>query len=171
MLDPPLPTEAHVIAETPRLILRTWTAADVEPIARVWCDAATMRFAGPLAPGDVPRALRAGLRAQAAHGVCLWAVERRGAGVIGDCGFHHRPDALELAYHFDPAWWGRGLATEAARAAIGYARATWPARRVRAWVSADNRRSTALLDRLGFTCEGPDPAEGGELRFVAPEGM
>lgn len=169
-LDPGLPTDARIITRTPRLVLRTWTAADVEPIARVWSDAETMRYAGATPIERIPAALRAGLAAQAAHGVCLWAVELPGRGVIGDCGFHHRPDGLELGYHLDPRFWGRGYATEAARGAITYAIESLGARRIVAWVASANPRSGAVLDRLGFTGEGPDPDEDDELRYTLTVG-
>jgi len=173
--DPiPLPETARIIARTPRLILRTWTAADVEPIAEVWADAETMRFAGVVPHARIAPSLAAGLAAQARHGVCLWAVESAEHGVIGDCGFHHHPDGLELAYHLARRAWGRGYATEAARAAVEYAmRHVIDGRSgdaILAWVHPDNLRSSAVLDRLGFVGEGPDPDEDGELRYrlVAP---
>ena len=167
-----LPASGRIIARTPRLILRTWTAADVEPIAEVWSDAETMRHVGAVPRDRIPKALAAGLEAQAQHGVCLWAVESPTHGLIGDCGFHHRPDGLELGYHLVQRAWGQGFATEAARAAIGYAiqhilddAADAMGHAILAWVHPDNPRSARVLDRLGFVGEGPDPAEEYELRY------
>lgn len=171
-----LPAEAQLIARTPRLTLRTWTAADVEPIAEVWSDPDVMRFAGAVPRDRIARALAAGLAAQERHGVCLWAVESAEMGLIGDCGFHHHPRGLELGYHLARRAWGRGYATEAARAAIAYAiehviampsgdAIDESAPSILAWVHPGNRPSSAVLERLGFTCEGPDPDEEHELRF------
>ncbi len=173
--SPPADALSHgatIIARTPRLTLRTWTAADVEPIAEVWSDPEVMRFAGVVPPDRIARALAAGLAAHARHGVCLWAVEADGLGLIGDCGFHPHRDGLELAYHLARRAWGRGYATEAARAAIAYAiehvirmPSTDGVGAILAWVHPDNHRSCAVLDRTGFVCEGPDPAEEHELRY------
>lgn len=171
MSAPALPTTARVIARTDRLVLRTWTAADVDRATEMWSDPETMRFAGAVPRERVPRALVAGLGAQARHGVCLWAVESPESGLVGDCGFHARGDGLELGYHLIRRFWGRGYATEAARAAVAYGQALIagrPGAAIRAWVSADNHRSSAVLERLGFVCEGPDPAEDDELRYRLP---
>lgn len=164
----PEPAGPRTIARTGRLVLRTWALADAPAIARVWSDPETMRHAGAVPPERVPDALRAAQAAQAAHGVCLWAIELPGAGVIGDCGFHHRADGLELGYHLDPAHWGRGYATEAARAAIAYAIEALRAETILAWVAPANPRSAAVLERLGFAREGRDPAEEGEVRYRLP---
>lgn len=191
--DAVLPTSATIIARTPRLILRTWTAADVEPIADVWSDPETMRHAGAVPRERIAQALAAGLAAWRRYGVCLWAVEAEGEGLVGDCGFHPHADGLELAYHLHRRVWGRGYATEAARAVIEYAFDAMPddsdaipsdsdaisddsgaipddsgairGSQILAWVHPDNPRSARVLDRLGFVCEGPDPAEDGELRY------
>lgn len=164
--SPVLPVTAAIIARGPRVVLRTWTAADVELISRVWCDPDTMRFAGVVDRSKVARSLATGLRAFAERGVCLWAVEVDGE-LVGDCGFHALDDGrLELGYHLRADRWGRGLATEAARAVIDYARRALPGRAIVAWVHPDNPTSGAVLRKCGFVEIGPDPAEDGEVRFA-----
>lgn len=165
----PLPTQSTVITRTPRLTLRTWTERDLEPITAIWCDPESMRFVDPLPDlAAVRRALAAATRVQAERGICLWAIDETSTGrLIGDCGFHARsePDAFELAYHLHPAVWGRGYATEAARAAIEYAFTHLAARRIVAWVDPQNPASAAVLRRCHFTEHGPDPDEHGEVRY------
>jgi RimJ/RimL family protein N-acetyltransferase len=65
-----------------------------------------------------------------------------------------------VAYVFSPAQWGRGWAGEATRAMIDHLAERRGVRRCMAVAEADNRRSIALLARLGFS-----PAQGHE-----PEG-
>lgn len=58
-----------------------------------------------------------------------------------------------LGYAIGRAWWGRGIATEAARAAIGWGIDGFGLRRV--WASTDVRhtRSQRVLEKLGFVRE------------------
>ena len=59
-----------------------------------------------------------------------------------------------LGYAIGRAWWGRGLATEAARGAIAWAVDTFSL--VRIWASTDARnvRSRRVLEKLGMQQEG-----------------
>ena len=65
---------------------------------------------------------------------------------------HHR--RAEFGYDMARSFWGRGLATEAARAILAYGFATMDLHRIQAHTIADNHRSVRLLERLGFTREG-----------------
>lgn len=58
-----------------------------------------------------------------------------------------------LGYAIGRLWWGRGLATEAATAAIAWARHAFGLRRI--WASTDlrNQRSQRVLEKLGFKRE------------------
>jgi [ribosomal protein S5]-alanine N-acetyltransferase len=58
-------------------------------------------------------------------GYGLWAARPKGAAdIIGFAGygFFYEPPELQLLYGLHPANWGQGLATEAARAVVGYTR-------------------------------------------------
>jgi RimJ/RimL family protein N-acetyltransferase len=57
------------------------------------------------------------------RGFCLWKLVpscNEGGGLIGFCGLQPLPEAeeIEIGWWLARAWWGRGLATEAARAAL-----------------------------------------------------
>ena len=56
----------------------------------------------------------------------------------------------ELLYALRPDLWGRGLATEAARACIEWLFETHPVSRVLAGADPANERSQRVLERLGF---------------------
>jgi [ribosomal protein S5]-alanine N-acetyltransferase len=60
----------------------------------------------------------------------------------------------DLGYTFDPASWGRGYATEAARCVFGYARANleWP--RIVSVIHPDNVRSLRVAERCGLRRDG-----------------
>lgn len=92
-------------------------------------------------------------------------VERAGGSAIGSCGFKGPPDAdgiVEVAYGIDPAFRGRGYATEAARALTAFALSTGGVRLVRAHTRPDNDASARVLERCGFVRVGAvtDPEDG-----------
>ena len=91
----------------------------------------------------------------ATEGVGLLAVERReDAAFLGMCGLHHQqayPDDLEIAWRLAYEHWGRGYATEAARAWLdhGFEHVGMP--RVISITDRPNLRSLAVMRRLGMT--------------------
>ncbi len=73
--------------------------------------------------------------------------------LVGLGGFKGEPDdggAVEIGYALVPSRRGRGLAREALAALLGWAFSDARLRRVDAEASADNPRSIALLEALGF---------------------
>ena len=102
-----------VSLRTPRLLLRPWRDEDVAAFAELSADPAVMEYLVPL-PGWVARA-----RAHwEEHGFGQWVVEITGeasfAGVVGlntiSYEAHFTP-AVEVAWRFARAYWGRGYAT------------------------------------------------------------
>lgn len=89
--------------------------------------------------------------------------------VVGSVGFKGPPDAdglVEIAYGIVPGFQGRGMATEAARAAIAFACANG-ARRLRAHTRPATNASTRVLEKCGFAFAGDvdDPADGPVWRW------
>lgn len=162
------PAVGEVLAETPRLYLRTWTLEDVPAGLRIWGDPEVMRFVDGGRPEDeaeVRASIAAGIRHQQAHGCQHWAVvEKASDQLIGCAGFHlfeGGPD-LELVVHFAREWWGRGLAQEACRAAIQLAWERLRAPRLVCGVHPDNHPSRRLVEALGFTQVGVHQFEDGD---------
>ncbi len=113
--------------ETARLRLRPFTVADVDVYyTHISSDADVMRYL----PGGVPRSrgdsewvISYFIRHADLHGFGVWAVEDKDSGeLIGHAGLEHIPNApeVEIAYTLAQAYWGRGLATEAAQASLSY---------------------------------------------------
>lgn len=77
--------------------------------------------------------------------------------IIGTCGFieyeknHHK---AELAYALSPTYWGRGIATEAAKACIHYGFEVLQLNRIEAGCHASNVQSERVMKRLGMQYEG-----------------
>ena len=65
-------------------------------------------------------------------------------------GFSIEPASAMLSYSVDGAYEGRGFASEAVRAVVGYAFATFDLQTITAHYDPANARSERLLLRLGF---------------------
>jgi ribosomal-protein-alanine N-acetyltransferase len=72
-----------------------------------------------------------------------------------------------LGYAIGRAWWGRGIATESAMAAMAWATGAFALRRVWASTDARNVRSQRVLEKLGMQRElvrpGDHPGRDGEM--------
>ena len=137
---------------TTRLLLRTATSADTEPLARITgeLDPEGNRIARVAALVENSR------RWCLEHGYGLWVLKHRSAeGIIGWCGLRPReqPAEPELLYGLAADVRGQGLATEAVEAVI-----SWLFSRPQitgAWAVTDpsNTASARLLERVGFGFE------------------
>jgi [ribosomal protein S5]-alanine N-acetyltransferase len=77
--------------------------------------------------------------------------------LIGNCGVRRRPDnehEAEIGYELQPDYWGRGYATEAARAIAAFGFDTLGVHRLSARCIADNLASVGVLRKLGMRLEG-----------------
>jgi RimJ/RimL family protein N-acetyltransferase len=100
------------------------------------------------------------------HGYGEWAVTDRETGAfLGQCGLNHIADIseTELDYALAKHAWGRGLATEAANAAVQFAFETVGLRRLIGFVIPEHIASRRVLERLGFAYECDMPYWGVDL--------
>lgn len=80
-------------------------------------------------------------------------VDKKTNKMIGEIGyevwshFHHR---IEVSYHLDPAYWGKGITTKAVWAVLDYAFAVCGVNRVEATVIPGNDASFRVLRKTGF---------------------
>jgi RimJ/RimL family protein N-acetyltransferase len=153
---------------TERLLVRAMSEDDVAALhADVYGDPEVMRWVGdgPLASVEQSRELvRRYVRTQEERGWSFWAVVDRASGVvIGDAGLwplDDRGPQVELGYTLARAWWGLGLATEAAEAVAAAAFADLRLDEIFALVDAQNPASARVLEKLGMTRVGPHTAYG-----------
>ncbi len=149
------------ILETERLVLRQWRAEDAEPLFAFAGDAETMRFIGSGQPWpDIETAHRWLGRVTAAYrerGYGIWAViEKANGRLIGSCGFSLLPDSgeIDFGYVYARDTWGRGLATEAARAVLRYAFEQLGFAEVTANTAPEHHASRRVLEKVGFVYQG-----------------
>ena len=145
--------------KTERLLLREFRAADVEPDLEQARDPEVQRFLGGLRdPYDAFRTLatHAGHWALRGHG--QWIVERREDGAfLGRVGLWSPPGwpGIEVGWRLGRAAWGKGYATEAARAAVGWAWTVLGLEQLSSMIVSDNAPSQRVAQRLGQVNTGP----------------
>jgi RimJ/RimL family protein N-acetyltransferase len=164
---------------TPRLVLRGWREADIVPLAAINGDAEVMRWIGDGTTRDLEqtRASVAALERQWEEtGMGLFAVEVLAAaelaGVTGLAVPHFLPEimpAIEIAWRFGQPFWGQGIATEAARAALEFVFVDRGLDRIVAIVQVGNGASERVMQKLGMRLERQttDPGSGRPVRVYA----
>lgn len=157
-----------VVLETPRLRLRTVTAADAEFFLKLLNEPSWLENIGDRGVRtreDAERYIMLTVRAPyQALGYGMYAVQPKSTTLpIGICGLVKRDflPSPDLGVALLPDFAGQGYATEAARAVILHAQGKLGIEQLYALVRRGNRRSVRLLERLGFHREGPCPTPQG----------
>ncbi|KAA5834355.1 GNAT family N-acetyltransferase [Saccharopolyspora hirsuta] len=155
---------------TDRLVLRRVRADDQPAAVAILSDPETHRFnpSGPPSAADAGEMLAQWQADWRRDGIGYWAVVLPGAEqVIGFGGlrFHTvgEEPVLNLFYRFSPAHWGRGYASEMARAAVGWAERTQADRPVVIMTDPGNEPSQRVAEKLGFAVAGEVQRPGGPL--------
>jgi RimJ/RimL family protein N-acetyltransferase len=152
--------------QTERLNLWPFREADLDAYARLCADPEVVRYVGsPFSRAEAWLHMATMLGHWQLRGYGMWAVEERARGVlIGRIGFYE-PEGwpgLELGWMLARDQWGRGLATEGARAALAFAFATLRKPQVISLIRPENRASIRVAEKLGERLRGRSPALGVE---------
>jgi ribosomal-protein-alanine N-acetyltransferase len=149
--------------ETPRLVLRPVTEADAEAIFAAASDPRVTEFTlfeTHRSRADTATFLRTYAFPNYEQGVpdpFALALKDDPAALIGCLGGRWNTQAnqcVEFGYWLAATHWGRGLATEAARAVIPYLFEALAPERVQAHCMAPNTASARVLEKAGLTYEG-----------------
>jgi len=145
---------------TERLLLRAFEKDDLDPFADIVSD-----------PEVMQRATYDGTtmnRTQAWNWLCMmlghwhmrgygiWGIEEKESGeFIGRIGLQFLDwfDDVELVWMLSKSAWGKGFATEGARAVIEYSLNTLALPRIAAVIRKENKPSIRLAQRLGMEME------------------
>lgn len=166
-------TPVHVVhMRTERLVMRQFTREDVAVIVELDSDPEVTRYVGmtgPTTPHDVETRIFPNVfgwyAKHPAHG--YWATHEAATGAfIG--WFHYRPTKvapheLELGYRLRREAWGKGFATEGARALIAHGFDVLRDPRVVAHAFRANRASTRVMEKVGMTREREELEDGQPL--------
>ena len=151
----------RTILETERLLLREFDEGDAEAFYRLGSDPTVTRYTGDGGLKDVEHA-REVLRSRPIadyqkHGFGRWACVLKVSGVvIGFAGLKYLDDLgdVDIGYRLLPAYWGKGLATEACRPILEYGFAHCGLEHIIGLVDPENVASVRVLEKLGLTLVG-----------------
>jgi RimJ/RimL family protein N-acetyltransferase len=165
--------------DSERLVLRRWREDDLEPLAAIDGDPEVMRFIGD---GSVrtreqtAAALAFMERGWDERGFGIFAVELREtgelAGWVGLTVPGFLPEvlpAVEIGWRLGRPFWGRGIATEAAREALRFGFTEAGLDRIISICHVDHHASARVMTKLGMRQERETvvPAHGQRVRVLA----
>ena len=142
--------------QTGRLILRHLRPDDLDAMHSYLGDRETMKYyPAPYSPEFVRQGIEKNIERYQQYGYGLFGVVLKESGeLIGDCGlvWQDLPGGreLEVGYHFHSAHWGRGYATEAAKACIDYAFGNAGVDHVISLIRPENMPSRRVAERNGL---------------------
>jgi RimJ/RimL family protein N-acetyltransferase len=156
----PLPTELR----TDRVLLRRWRPEDRAPFASLNADPRVMEYFPILLSPEASDALVDRIDAHfARHGYGLWAAEIPGvtafAGFVGlAIPTFYAPfmPAVEIGWRLAAEHWGRGYATEAARAVLSFGFEEVGLSEIVSFTVPANVRSRRVMERIGMTHDPSD---------------
>jgi len=149
------------IIKTDRLVLRQWRQEDLEPFAKLNADPRVMEyFPSTLSREDSDQLAKRMQTKIEENGCGFWAVSVLGiAEFIGFIGLNTL-DPSTLAVPFAPAveigwrlafdYWGKGYATEGARAALHYGFTTLHFKEIVSFTAVQNMRSRHVMEGIGM---------------------
>jgi [ribosomal protein S5]-alanine N-acetyltransferase len=147
--------------ETSRLRIRPFQLEDaVEQHRIVYGDPEVMRYLGDGKTRTVEqsqRAMQFFIDHDQREGFSIWSVEDKTSHqLIGHCGLFHIPQtpAVEIAYGFGKDFWGKGYATEAARACLRYGFETANLDEIIGLTYPENTASQNVLRKIGMVYQG-----------------
>jgi [ribosomal protein S5]-alanine N-acetyltransferase len=149
-----------IVTETSRLILRYFTADDLDELAAILGDHQVMRYSigGIKTRSQTQDFLNWIVSNYEKYGFGLYAViERENQVLIGFCGllvwFFEEVQEIEMGYRFAKEHWGQGLGTEAATAVRDYAWQKLNLKRLICIIQPENTRSIRVAKKLGMEHE------------------
>jgi RimJ/RimL family protein N-acetyltransferase len=163
---------------TARLLLRGWRESDREPFRAMNADPRVMEFfPATLTADETDQMMVRNERHFERHGFGLYAAELTETGAfIGFIGLNIPTfdaafmPAVEIGWRLRPACWGRGLASEGARALVDHAFGALNLKSLVSFTTVANLRSRRVMERIGMVHDAaadfdhPNLREGHPLR-------
>ncbi|MBA2712499.1 MAG: GNAT family N-acetyltransferase [Rubrobacteraceae bacterium] len=142
--------------------MRRWKEDNLEAYARMCVDPEVMRYLpGTLTREQSEEQIQRFVRHWEEHDFGLWATEYKANGAfIGFIGLLYSEDwpegehKTEVGWRLDRAYWGRGLATEGARASIRYGFEKLGLERIISITVPENVASRRIMEKAGLTYRG-----------------
>lgn len=146
--------------ETERMILRHFALDDLDSMAEIMADPEVMRFSlsGPYSREKTKDFLKRCIGGYKEKGLGLFAVVLKGENkVLGYCGIIYQDidgeDLPEIGYRIHRDYWGKGLATEAAKAVQDYGFGRFGFSKMISVIEAENAVSIRVAEKCGLRFE------------------
>ncbi len=150
-----------IVLETPRLILREYNETDAEDFFRLNSDPEVMRYVPDKLMQSVEEAreviVNRAMKDYREHGFGRCACILKDTGQhIGFCGLKYIADieGVDLGFRFLQAYWGKGFATESARAWVHYGFEKLNLEQIIGLAEPENYASNRVLEKLGMEFTG-----------------
>lgn len=147
-----------LIYETERLELQLFEGKYLEATKTFWGDEEVMALCSGASPDEnLIQIINGYHNCHEKTGLSVYAIKEKITGnIIGAAGFNisGRLDSVELIYHFNKNSWGKGYATEAAKACLNIAKNHGSVKLITASADVKNESSLKILDKIGFTYKG-----------------
>jgi [ribosomal protein S5]-alanine N-acetyltransferase len=141
--------------ETERLQLRLFRPDDLDDLSLIFSDPDVVRYLGsgqPARRDETETALMSIIRHWDVHGFGRWAaVCKQTCKLVGYCGLRNFQGSAELVYLLSKQYWGKGLATEMARASIKFGFEEKKFEHIIAMAKLANVASQRVMNKIGMT--------------------
>ena len=161
-------SESLVIIETERLIIRQLTEGDVAPLSTIVANPEVMRYSvrGVMSVEQTHEFVDQCKLGYVSQGFGLWGLELRGSSeLLGFAGLGldkiDGAERTEMGYRLAPAYWGDGLATEAAAGVVEYGFTELDLPAICVIVLPEHVASWRVAEKIGFS----------EFRLIDYKGM
>lgn len=146
-----------IMIETNRLILRTLTEQDLDTVVELNSDPEVVKYitgGTPMSREKTEARFNFYLEHQKKHGFAIWALINK-EDFIGLCGLQYleNTENIEVGYRLAKAFWGKGIATEAARACINYGFNRLNLSEIVAVIDVENTGSHKVIQKVGLKYE------------------
>jgi RimJ/RimL family protein N-acetyltransferase len=148
-----------VTVETAHLLLRPWCDEDAVELQRLFSDPA-VRGERSMPPDRIVRFADTSLRQWRVNGFGPWAaIDRHTGSWVGRIGLDELEDwpdvhRIEVGFELHRAWWGRGLATEGALAALRFGFDQCGLDRIISVTAASHAAARRVMEKAGLAYEG-----------------
>ena len=164
------------ILETERLTLRTWSNNDLQPMFLINQDPKVMKYFPDLHDLEMTKNFIDKVNTHFEnHGYSLYATVRKDTGefigfiglLIADFKEHFTP-AIEIGWRLSSNHWGKGFATEGAKAVLDYAFRELKIPEIVSFTAAGNAESIRVMQKIGLQHNERDDFDHPKLDDQSP---
>jgi RimJ/RimL family protein N-acetyltransferase len=152
--------DLNLTIETDRLLIRPYTLGDIEPSYKMNMDAEVSKYTGDggiVSKKEIEKRIKENVFGDyKKYGYGRLAIELKGENkFIGFAGLKFLPELKEvdLGYRLMKTYWGKGIASEAAKACVSYGFEHLKLNKIIAMVLPENSASIRVLEKLNFQYE------------------